>query len=525
MGLDLVLIRQPMVHVGLTIMPLVFYHFVLRKLARQGISQSAIDSVYYFGFLITVAALAMSALVIATGGADSSMVIRQFGVGLLATGYAIFARLHLNNIGPAAEGVSPEALANRYASKTYELLTNLEAACDALVTFSDNSIRRSVEVNEAARAHTESIIRSVTEEYAAAIRESLSGVVARMEEIRIFTADGTLLSQQADLVKSMAAVTDSGQAVSKEMIEMSKLVRLGSAETRSLTEAIGAAHSKVQILSESMRSAEEAMGTVKGFATSVEASSQSIQRAAIGIGDATAEVAKLSIQATETAPTFKSMRSASKKAHDQLEHLHQISVQFDASLTGLSGVAGKISDLAESINAIGTALPTIRTRVDHVLSSLDALTNSCHGLSHTLDTVPRSLLSIDPVAAATIDILSDVHMSALATRDSMSSLKRHSADAENAVVSVKNVFHMADRSREALDSAIGSLETLRDTLSTVGQTSLSATEGLREALHNSASQLEADVKRSSEAAALLTDRLVGVAEGIIEATRAHGARR
>src|SRR4051812_11019570 len=64
------------------LLPLAYYHLVwLTPAAKAGLSQAAVDSVYYFGFLITVAALGVSALTIAISGAAVSMntVIYQFG--------------------------------------------------------------------------------------------------------------------------------------------------------------------------------------------------------------------------------------------------------------------------------------------------------------------------------------------------------------------------------------------------------------------------------------------------------------
>src|SRR4051812_18321375 len=81
--------------------PLVWYHVgYLSPRARAGLSQSAIDSVYYFGFLITIAALGVSAVSLAASGGKASMdaVAYQFGLGLFATGYAVFARMHLTSI-------------------------------------------------------------------------------------------------------------------------------------------------------------------------------------------------------------------------------------------------------------------------------------------------------------------------------------------------------------------------------------------------------------------------------------------
>src|SRR5437762_2216975 len=50
--------QPPWLAITFAIAPLAYYHlFYLARRARKGLSAAAIDSVYYFGFLVTVAAL------------------------------------------------------------------------------------------------------------------------------------------------------------------------------------------------------------------------------------------------------------------------------------------------------------------------------------------------------------------------------------------------------------------------------------------------------------------------------------
>src|SRR6185369_2077168 len=92
-------------------LPLAYYHLgYLLPRARKGLSHAAIDSVYYFGFLVTIAALGVSAVSLAvTGGkAPLNNIAFQFGLGLLATGYAVLARMHLTSITTYVDEGSPE---------------------------------------------------------------------------------------------------------------------------------------------------------------------------------------------------------------------------------------------------------------------------------------------------------------------------------------------------------------------------------------------------------------------------------
>src|SRR5438876_5052062 len=56
---------HPLVAMSLGIAPLILYHALLVFYASDGLTQATIDSVYYFGFLVTVAALGASAIHVA----------------------------------------------------------------------------------------------------------------------------------------------------------------------------------------------------------------------------------------------------------------------------------------------------------------------------------------------------------------------------------------------------------------------------------------------------------------------------
>lgn len=99
------------------------------KLARKqdkgdGLSDTEIDSVYYLGFLITIITLAVTILYI---GLDDGIlkhthkIISQFGCGLLATGLALFARLHLLSKEGVVKRLDPEQKTQMLAWKIVEL--------------------------------------------------------------------------------------------------------------------------------------------------------------------------------------------------------------------------------------------------------------------------------------------------------------------------------------------------------------------------------------------------------------------
>ena len=125
LGVSHALHLHPLVGVAFGIAPLFSYHifYLAPKAKKNELTQPAIDSVYYFGFLITVASLGLSAISIANSGdeTDFNNVIFQFGVGLIATGYAVIARMHLISIRAQADAHNTEEAMESFIKKSMTL--------------------------------------------------------------------------------------------------------------------------------------------------------------------------------------------------------------------------------------------------------------------------------------------------------------------------------------------------------------------------------------------------------------------
>jgi hypothetical protein len=77
--------------------PLITYHLLL-SFHKGFLTQHNIDSVYFFGFLVTLATLGSSAYILSAKGSEAINIVgTQFALGLLVTGYGLFARILLQN--------------------------------------------------------------------------------------------------------------------------------------------------------------------------------------------------------------------------------------------------------------------------------------------------------------------------------------------------------------------------------------------------------------------------------------------
>ena len=109
---------------------LMFYHIFLYRLPY--LNKREVDSIYYLGFLITLSVLGFSAWAVANNIGSITSVGSQFALGLLATGYGLWARITLQTkIGE--EGINDQAskyienfgILNDRFNETVNLFSNL----------------------------------------------------------------------------------------------------------------------------------------------------------------------------------------------------------------------------------------------------------------------------------------------------------------------------------------------------------------------------------------------------------------
>lgn len=114
--------------------PIIFYHYSLhrQRSSKQGkihLTDAEIDSVYYFGFVITL--LTLIAAVFTLGLASSNEIEPQtigiqFGLGLFVTGYALIGRLHLQVTNES--DLEPEDAYATYVDRVNSLLGRVDVA-------------------------------------------------------------------------------------------------------------------------------------------------------------------------------------------------------------------------------------------------------------------------------------------------------------------------------------------------------------------------------------------------------------
>jgi len=502
--------------------PLAYYHLgYLTPQAQKGLSHAAIDSVYYFGFLVTVSALGISAVSIANGaaGQDINLVVYQFGVGLIATGYAVLARLHLNSIA-RVDDVSPEALMDRYIKRSVELVTNVEMASEQLSAFSTAIVQKTVETAEAARHTTEQAMLESARLFQDEMRSTLAAAKESLTTIRGLVSDTSFVAERKELIASMAATVAATTGLARAVDELTGRMKAGSQAAKESAER----STDVEQALSSFYGQISRFGGERGvFATASESmmeSTKTIVTCNTSMATAALGLSEIASSVAETGPTFKAMRTLTKKASEQLDGLAQVSAKLGAATEYITDAAVASDSLAVGMSKVTSALSPLAITTATLNDNLASTVTIAGSLKDHLVALPdhsAKLRDIGDQVAGSLDQIRDViehavgHATTLAAHTKQSSL---SAEA-------------AGRLLPKTEAITSSINTLQSTLSSLTASVVNwqeaidkSTNGISASIAKSSSALEEDVKRSGAAASMLTEKLVKVAETIIERTRA-----
>lgn len=517
-----VLLNSPWMSLVAGCGPLVYYHLIyLTPRARKGLTQTAIDSVYYFGFLVTIAALGISAVTIASSGGatDINTVVFQFGVGLFATGYAVIARMHLSSVSTMLEVTSPEAILDRYIKRSMEMVDNVEIAVTRTAEFSKIVMSKTTEVSDNAKASAEKAMLDVARIFENEMKSTLALTRDSITEIRGLVADTSFVTEREELARSIKATVEASTKVNLALEDYALKSRIGAEAT--VQNAVSAGH-----LAESLGALRADISALTGDDGALRKAASTIADAggliATGTSKAAAaveELAGIAGAVVSTGPTFQKMRTNAKRAEEQLDTLTNITARLDASLSAISATAQATGALATELDRAAKALPELTSKSEQLGVRFDSAAVASERIARHLAEIPDQVETVKTfstdVAAGLKAIAASVEYAAIGSRE----LKGNVAEATVVIDGVKQLLATAS----GLNATVAALQQVLDGLTSTVLTTRSAfsdsTLSIKTSVSTSAELLEADVKRSSAAAALLTDRLITVAQGIIDQTR------
>lgn len=463
--------------VGAAVVPLIIYHIVfLRRKAKEGLSQHAIDSVYYFGFLITIFALGLSAVALASRGVEGNLtqIAAQFGCGLLATGYAVFARVDLTAVSALADGKSYEETMLAITTRSRELSTNVELASEKFAHFAETLMSKTLEATESSRIRAEQAMVGAASEFGNELRAILRESRDSLAGIKDLVSDAQFESERKELGRS---------------------VRLANERLKGLSASI-----------------EKITDSVEGWAATVKPmSSQAVEleRHFDAISTKLEVLASSGGPLAASAVAFQNVADAAGTSGDTLENVTTRLVTVVTALEETGNSIGNIRAIAARTARNFEILTETCDSLDRTLSQLKTFAELSNQLAGGLEKTTDAFSPLEERARAVCGTLEQVQAAGGRVQLNMEAMaERFARDAESPSERKDKVNTGADATRALSEFTAG--------LAAMQERVREATEDLKRSIGASAAALEKDVDRSSRAASLLTNSLTKVAQHIID---------
>jgi predicted nucleic acid-binding Zn-ribbon protein len=506
--------------------PLLWYHVgYLKPKAERGLSQAAIDSVYYFGFLVTIAALGVSAVSLAQSGGKEPIenIAYQFGLGLLATGYAVLARMHLASVAKAVDEASAEAVMDKYVQRSRELVMNVEMASVQFAEFSRTLMAMTKEAVESSRVSAEKSMLEVARVFDEQLRGTMVSANHGISELRGMMSEASFVHERGELSKSLKMTLEGTTQVNAALSDLASGLNASKQELADMS-------SSARTLSDSVKLLERAVGDLGSSDGVAMKASANMTNALDLIGTHSSQLATVMIDVTHigesvsgVSATFKSIRSLSQKASEQMESLIRAVSQMGeaASIVERSNLAAE--GLAKGLAQVSEVMPGLADRTQALDAQLTSLVGSVGGAQQSLSLAAQPTAEAVKVTGELSQALTQVQQILSSAGMEAKQLAMHTTDNAAALAQARQLSTDMETVRVASESIKDVLQGLMSSLASFNQKIGDSTSSLQTAVTRSATSIEQDVKRSTEAASLFGERMVDVAQIIIDRTRQEKA--
>lgn len=518
----------PLLTMACTMLPLVLYHLAyLRPRAKEGLSQAAIDSVYYFGFLITIGALAASAIKLSTSAQQAENLTEigfQFGLGLLATGYAVFARMHLGGAGTHSSLGSTESAMGKIVENSWMLATNIQLASERFEEYANARTQALQQLEDAGRSRIETTITQATNAFHEAINETSRAALSNLKDVHELLANNTLRIEQARFTRALSATT---KGLENAALQTEELVRT----TARLTTASGFAVPTIEDFTAKLNACTQSIARLGSDNGTIDEAVNRLQDAALEIAACTealrpavGELRQISQITEELQPGFKGLKSTAKKAAEQLEALKNTTDTFVTIAERFRTTVEATAQFSNHLTALSTTLPALRQETDHLARSFQGIGIFSGSLTSTLTDLSAQAIQLKEGTGEAHEVVRTLLHT---IRDVITQAQQASNQLVENQPAVQNIQALlADT--QALHRAIATTgETVIDfgtTVQALQAVVASATTTIKTSVTETTAALAYDLKQSTEATRMLTGSFITIAENIIEHTKVDDLR-
>jgi hypothetical protein len=433
--------QRPFLSVVLAVLPLAAYYlFLVRSLRADGhLSHHAVDSIYYFGFLITVGALSVCAFKISGSPEEDAqaIVLEQFAAGLLATGLAVVARVHLTAAVPTADG---DATTERYIRRCEDLINSVDDAVGRTKYFSEALEKHSDAMTERARRSADQLLAS------------MDGVSTRMSS--------ALAPLESALVGVRSLVEDQGFASHRDLFveglkragaEVSHLQDVLSLAAGAMSEATSSQLRMNQVLAqaaEALPAFGAALLEVGGEKGAFAVSASATRATAEELNTTTQALAKTCRRLGEfhgaierSRPAFDALEANAARTKSQLDALGGTLALVDSALARITDTAETTRAFRLELEQAGPALAAFASGASTAASVqaqelgriLEAVGSQFDGVAARTQSAQQALIASsqairDSVAQCAAELANDVKTAGEAATVMTNSLSRVAQD-------------------------------------------------------------------------------------------------
>ncbi len=381
------------------LVPLIWYHTMfLRPRAAEGLPQPAIDSVYYYGFLITIGALGSTAVSLSLHGIgeDFAPVAFQFGLGLLATGYAVWARVHLTARTRTLDEEELRLLMSRQIAQSRELLSNVELASSSFEAFSSTLLARTEQFSSDAEARTRSSIDDAINAFSGGIAAMTEQAQIALGDLRGVVNDVTFGAEREALRTSVTSMVETVTELSLGLERLRSASTAGAGSVGDLAGSLERVNAGAATAAARLEPLGREDGVVARFDQAMRGGGERATQFTAAAAEAAAalnDVGEAGIAGRQGLDAF------GRKATFATNKLDVLSEALDA----VSASGGQVDDVVSRLTALGQAADSGSASLRQAQTQLEALRSSAGGLDAVLSGATGELERALGSGAATVE--------------------------------------------------------------------------------------------------------------------------
>jgi len=502
--------------------PLVLYHLMyLWPRAKAGeLSSVEIDSIYYYGFLLTIIALATSALTVVTRGVADSLPIvgAQFGLGLLATGYAVAARIHLLLVARSLDATDEDSVVEAYVNRSRELISSIELASSSFETYALSLQERVAAASEASQARSETMLAEAARTFAQGIAATLDEAKASVSEIRVLLNDAAFASERSELKKS---VQGSVAAVTKLNVALEQLASLASTSAVAagdLTGAFTQINERAGLMTERLDALATENGTLAFFQQRLHQGAEQVVESLGELKLVGNQLGTVSASAADLVAELSALKSAAAGTGKSLQPLAGAAERIGEIVASLEAADGALSAMQATGTATAAELERMQAAVDALLPLLEQFGEIGDRSGPTLRSVSDNVEQLELLTAALIPAAKSMSSASEVLAKHTEQIKATAAANDQLLASIGEAARTAPQLQASLSSIPNSLQRIDQSLSETSAKLSESAIALETAVSSAGASLKETAANSVGHVRQLEEGLAGVATFIIKKT-------